>query len=410
MKTKDYWFALKSHVYVDFKKRKILLYDTKQGNRIETSKQDAIALITQLYEPEHLGVIPVKEECRTNPHLWKFIQVILDKGMGDLIEMDAHSRKPVRLIPILNLQKDIDKYAENEHKETIIGKDVAKYLLEVNIYLNDMCDRGCEYCGSYHRQVHCCKADRNPNELPLDDLMRLFEQLRYSSVNTINLLGGNILKYTYLSELQDLFLPFSQKIHCYVHYKNHQKHGLLDSQKLELIVTFPLDQNLFRETWNSIDKENSKLHFIIENEQQYDDTELLINQFDIKRYDIHPFYTGANINFFKENIFVNKEDIFHKTFQMREIFRNQKLNSNFFGTLYILPNGTIKANMNTPALGNIATDRLLDVVYKELIDNTAWRTIRDSKPCNKCVYQFLCPAPSDYERIIGQRNLCHIRK
>ena len=38
MESGNYWFALKSHVYVELKEKNILLYDTKSGSRIETKK------------------------------------------------------------------------------------------------------------------------------------------------------------------------------------------------------------------------------------------------------------------------------------------------------------------------------------------------------------------------------------
>ncbi len=91
-----------------------------------------------------------------------------------------------------------------------------------------------------------------------------------------------------------------------------------------------------------------------------------------------------------------------------EIFRNQKLNSNFFGKLYVLPDGSVKANMNSTILGNINTNSLLEIIYLELHKNTAWRKVRDEEPCNACLYQFLCPAPSNYEMVISEPNLCNI--
>ena len=51
MELKDGWFALKSHVYVEFKENNILLYDTKLGFHIETENKDVVFMINQLYEP-----------------------------------------------------------------------------------------------------------------------------------------------------------------------------------------------------------------------------------------------------------------------------------------------------------------------------------------------------------------------
>jgi pseudo-rSAM protein len=95
-------------------------------------------------------------------------------------------------------------------------------------------------------------------------------------------------------------------------------------------------------------------------------------------------------------------------YRYNKVFCNQKLNSNYFGKLYILPDGSVKANMNTAILGSIYQNSLLEVVEKELIKNTAWRVVRILKPCNQCLYQYLCPPPSNYETVVEKPNLCHV--
>ena len=52
---KNYWFALKSHIYVEFKTKFTLLYDTVSGERIESELEEGNALIRQMYEPLNLG-------------------------------------------------------------------------------------------------------------------------------------------------------------------------------------------------------------------------------------------------------------------------------------------------------------------------------------------------------------------
>lgn len=93
---------------------------------------------------------------------------------------------------------------------------------------------------------------------------------------------------------------------------------------------------------------------------------------------------------------------------MREIFRNKKLNANDFGTFIIFPDGSVKANINTKILGNINEISILELIYRELLENTAWRVVRNNMMCNNCLYQFLCPPPSNYEKVIGIPNLCHV--
>lgn len=408
---KKYWFALKSHVYVDFKEKNMLLYDTRHGNRIESTVDKAIALICQMYEPVNLGVVLVDGNMLSEPQVGEFVKTVIHKNMGNLIDVEKCPVKPVRLVPILNLQKDIEKYKGDENKMAFYEKDLGKYLLELNLYVNSACDEACRHCDSFCKQVRCCTANGHKEELSVDSLERLFEQIRYLPINSINIFGGDISKYTYLNELKQLAVSYSKELRYYCHYKNYKKYLLTDFGKVELLITFPIDKGIFREVCLSGDKEQFKWHYIIENEVQADWAEKLIEEFgiDMEDCDFIPFYNGRNLDFFKENVFLDKEDIFLKTFHMREIFKNQKLNSNFFGGLYVLPDGVVKADMNAPAIGNIQRDNILGIMQNELISNTAWRLVRDSHPCDKCIYQFICPPLSNYEEEIGQINLCHIK-
>jgi pseudo-rSAM protein len=135
MEVKDYWFALKSHVYVELKEGKILLYDTKSGFHIETEVKDAISLVTQLYEPNNLGVTLLSKEMQSNLNIRNFVQDVLKKQMGDFTDVEKLPNKPVRLIPILNLQKDVDRLKKDEDKYSLIGNNVKNYLMELNIFI-----------------------------------------------------------------------------------------------------------------------------------------------------------------------------------------------------------------------------------------------------------------------------------
>lgn len=406
---KNYWFALKSHIYVEFKTKFTLLYDTVSGERIESELEEGNALIRQMYEPLNLGVVSVNETMFTHSPLKEWIEEILKRNMGDLTDEADLAQKPVRLIPILNLQKDIDKFKENENSLLFFEKDVSKYLLELNIYVNDVCDKACPHCDLLCKQTHCCTATQTYHtELSLQHLQTVFQQLQYWPIHTINILGGDVLHYSQLEQLEELACQYMKELHYYLHYKNYQLHSPLETQKIELIVTFPIDEMQFEKVYTSIHLENTRFHFLIEDEAQYIQAEKLIEGLKIEAFDLTPIFTGANMSFFEENVYVDKDDIFFKIFQIREIFRNKKLNSNFFGMLHLLPHGEIKANMNTRTIGNIKEDELVDIIQKELIQNTAWRKIRDSHPCNECIYQFICASPSNYEEIIGRNNLCHI--
>ena len=55
-------------------------------------------------------------------------------------------------------------------------------------------------------------------------------------------------------------------------------------------------------------------------------------------------------------------------------------------------------------------DTVYSLIHKELTKGHSWFQIRDQAPCTDCVYQWLCPAPSNYETVIGKPNLCHVKQ
>ena len=343
-----------------------------------------------------------------NPGVSPFVCEVLEKQMGYLTDVEKIPNKPVQLIPILNLQKDVERLKKNEENYPLIGHNAKNYLMELNIYLNNKCSLNCPHCDKYYRQIPCCTTQNENRELTFEEVENIFRQIQFSSVSKINILGGNIFEYSYMSQSYELFDSFKDTIHCYFHYGNYKPNVLPGSLQLDMEVSFPIHETVFKHTWDLIDKEKTTVHFIIENEEQYMQMGNMKEEYNIENSLIHPVYTGDNLKFFEDHLFVNREDLFYKTFSIREIFRNQKLNANFFGSLYILPDGTVKANMNGSAIGNIKTDTLMSLVFKEMVENTAWRTIRDSQPCNDCIYQFICQAPSNYETAIGKPNLCHV--
>jgi len=151
-----------------------------------------------------------------------------------------------------------------------------------------------------------------------------------------------------------------------------------------------------------------RCHFIVQNEEEINLVENMTNSLHIQDYEMHPYYNGENIDFFKTCVFLSQDDILGNAVSQRRIFCNQALNSNFFGSLTVLPNGDVVANINKPVLGNITTTPVLELITKELEDNTAWRKTRDEKPCSECLFQYLCPPMSNYEMALNCNNLCQL--
>jgi len=398
---KKYWLNIYSFVYCRIEEKRAFLYNTQSGESIETTHSAVLDLLSSMHKKHNLGAI-----CCTGSVLnevFPFIVEFCNKKMGNIADIEQMPEKPIQLMPVLNLQCDIE-----EERNT--GTEILQNLLELNIYPNSHCRQVCQYCDAYYKQVPCCTSASNSEILDVSILHNIISQIRFGVVGKINILGGNILQYPELWELSNLLADFKDRTHFYIHYKNYERNTIVENFHTVLIVNFPIDKPALDKVLLKISKEKANVHFIVEDEEQYTEIEQFIEDYTIEKYEIKPFFNGNNMLFFNENVFMTDEDIFSKILSMREIFKNQKLNSNLFGVLHIFQDGSVKANPNTTTLGNIKTDKILDLVYKEMLDNTAWRMIRDSRPCRECLYQFICPSPSNYEIAIGKPNLCHMIK
>lgn len=405
-----YWFFLESHIYVSVKPNAMLLYDTHTGRDLYVESMIAIQLVNKIYEDENLGSIELASSDLADSETHDFVNKVVMKGMGELLNQHTHPIKPVILLPILSLNLDVEKFKDKENVDLFLARDISKYLLDVNVVLNNLCQQQCRHCPNYCKQFFCCSTKGSPESLPQDSLINLLRQISYFPVRTINVTGGDIYRYQNLEVFSTSNGEARKVLNFYVHYLNYQENPYIDNQNIHLIINSPVNQGKLHEIYSLTKEKDVRYHLVVENEEQYDELELAMVSLGIEDYEVHPYYNGHNIQFFEENVYLSKEDIVATPISMREIFRNQKLNANSFGSLYILPNGEIKANLNERTIGHLDKDRIIDVINHEMMQNTAWRKVRSSEPCKNCVYQYLCPPLSNYERILNRQNLCYVQK
>lgn len=122
-----FWFYLKSSVYVESKPQHILLYDTDSGNYWESVSVDVISLIKELYKDVNLGVISI-DKAMLSPDASEGIDCIIERKMGFLYEIKSGKMKPISLIPLLTLKKDMEKLLSNEEALSYLQRDLGKYV------------------------------------------------------------------------------------------------------------------------------------------------------------------------------------------------------------------------------------------------------------------------------------------
>jgi len=186
--------------------------------------------------------------------------------------------------------------------------------------------------------------------------------------------------------------------------------SLISLQNEHITISIVVNNfSIIHEVQNRIGEQLSKINwiFLVFSEEEYCLINERIDEYDLKFYEIIPIYNQNNLKFFKDNIYLSKNDLSDSKLSKREIFAKMTLNTNFFGKLYIMPDGSVYSNLNFPRIGTLDST-IYDILFKEFTEGKSWLSIRDTEPCSHCVYQWLCPSPSNYELAIGKPNLCHV--
>lgn len=379
----DYWFTIEPYVFIGLTNQYTLLYNTLDGIIIESDKIEVINLIRETVKKDNYGVTLLTEQNYRNNNIKDFVKELRDKFMGDIIDVALSKKKPIQLLPYYNYP---DNNKLNIYKRHSFSSDrnVLKNLFEINIHLNG-----------------------NTNASKLISFLSSIP-----GIQTFNIIG-NIEEVTNYKEIISYFDQLSSPKNIICSYKHifALSPDFKNNFSYRVSIDFPIDKVLWKQSNMILLSQGFPIEYVFEVSSFEDcqNAELLIENFQIEKYRLNPVYTGENIQFFEENIYLSKEDILSTSLTIKDFFSRQAINLNDFGKINILPNGDIYANINHPVLGSIYTNNIYEIVQKEIDNGKSWFNIRSQSPCNNCVYQWFCPSPSDYEITIGRTNLCHIK-
>jgi pseudo-rSAM protein len=380
--TIDYWFTIEPYVHVCITNNRILLYNTLDGVSIESDKVKVIELLSETLQKENCGVVLLTNERFTQKEINDFIQELREKYMGDVIEVDLSYSKPVQILPFFNLSDTYELYKKHNFAS---GKKVLNNLSEVSVHVD-------------------CTTDLTNL---ISFLQTLPKNLAFNIVGNIGDVADCIELLSFLDQL-----PSSKNMICLYTNVIPLQPAFENNFSYIISVRFPIDMQQWSKSAQILFNQTLPFEYIFEVASLSDcyQAKKLAEQFGIEKYQLKPIYTGDNIDFFEKNVFLTKEDILSASMSIKDFFANQSMNIYDFGKINIMPNGDVYANVNHLTLGNIHTNSIYEIVCKEIDEGKSWLNIRNQVPCNKCVYQWLCPPPSDYEIAIGRLNLCHVRQ
>lgn len=412
MKTmKPLWLYLEPYTFISEDTDYYFFYNANAFKSISFRKNEVInPIVEELQNIDNLYSVKIHVKDLEDVRLLNFVETIQSLGLGDIIEGDLE--KPIIMPPILNLQKSIERL--KEHKIPI-GENILTYLHEVSIYVNGTCLFDCPNCQDRHKQYLCCTKSTNV----LDPaLLKNFLFSIYYTGAAITLLGGNIFQYKELEEVLAILEGIDATHTLVSDWRNIPEDlSVLNKRKkgtfrLKVLVNEPTDTSPVIALAQRIKDLQIKQcwEISITSFPEYEKAEALSESLSelVDDVTIRPFYTGENIAFFEECIFIDQEELNNIELDRQGIFALQALNTNNFGKITILPNGNVYANVNEKPLGHIQ-DPIKEMLCEELEKGTSWRRTRyNMEPCSQCRYKLICPSPSNYELAIGKNNLCHI--
>ena len=413
-----YWLYIEPYVSISIKNGNILLYNCLNGKRLEYSNNSLISnLVKRLKSKNNLLVVKLTKNDIINIEISDFIKKLRKYYIGDIIKSSYSINKPIQLKPILNVQKSVDILKRSPNLN--VGRKMMMYLKDLTIFINGACSLNCSNCkDSYKQFSFCTKFENALNELNIIQIKKIIDDFKGTSLQKINITGGNIFNYSKFNELNKLLINYSTLLEYRVHYKNifaniDKINNLNKGSSLNILVDTEINIKILKEVKELVNKKNvnAKFCFIVSSIDDFNKIEKNISKINITDYIIHPYYNKSNLSLFKNNVFITKQDIFEAKPTQNDIFVRQVLNPINFGKLFVKCNGNIYSNLNNPILGNINNVSIYDSVYKEMDKGKSWWKLRTNiKPCNNCLYNLLCPPISNYEYVIGKYNLCNIKK
>ncbi|MEF9987369.1 MAG: TIGR04150 pseudo-rSAM protein [Bacteroidales bacterium] len=372
-----------------------LIYNSKYFTLFEFKVTKNISnLCSRLLEFSNLYTIEVDSSVLCEDEQ-KFINKIISSKCGKLSPADTLI---ISLPPLLNIQKDVNKLIRDKSRG--IGEGVLKYFTSLTI------QTGGEYKNNEYYKQTIYPAHTN-DLVSLETLSKILEEYSTPYLSLINIVIPNLKQCFDINALLKV-LKYYKGICILTPVDTSNSEAILRIINEDVKVKLIYDNSESIHSKSLSDINGLSYKFIIRNIKEYNTYYNTVQELDLNKYEMVPVF-DYNMDFFEENVFLLKKDLIGSKLSRREVFIHQAINTNFFGNITIMPDCKVYSNVNCPAIGCI-TDSVYDIILHELENNYAWRLLRTKEPCNECVWQWMCPSPSNYEFIIGKQNICSIKQ
>lgn len=386
---KEYYLTLNKDTFIWVKNTSGIVYNSTNFRCFTFKRTPAIDdIYNTLTKIENLYCATITEMVLNDSDVTIFIDNIKIIEAGSLIEKNENeSTKPISYVPILKIQEDISRL-RHLHESGTQTNDIIKNLTEITLHVNG--DLNID--PTIHRQ--CIAPSDYSESLSVEEIKNFMDKCGNYHLLSLNVVG-DFTKYMNVDQLFDYLnsfgIPHYNVITTLSSWLDSKKciNRKLNNTNSSVVVFVDNDDLL-----PLVQNENGiKFCFPVSDENSYLQIITTIDNYHITDFEIIPI-AGEDNQFFESYVYTTIEDLHSHSFSKREIFANQAINNNFFGKFTVMPNGSIYANLNHPSVGTIR-DSIYNLIYNELNSGQSWRMIRDQEPCCNCIYQWLCPSPSN---------------
>lgn len=406
------WLVLEPYTYIHFNNRsEVIIYNELNNAKIISYNIIVIEYLKLLNEEINLRVILINKKDLTDIQLINFLQEALDYFMIDIVPISYSKKKPIQIPDKLNLQG-----IKRKKRDDIIIKDVLFNLTEIFFLFGVVDLSENEYAVRYTSQIPYYYNKGCDIHFNFFELKNFISSIKESSVFKIHIIGHDFIQDSKYEQSLEYFLRRNYLIEFYINA------NFLDEKLCNIISKLAIDSKIKFNLIIDIDTNNKKFcstiinhaslfnyKFMVTNEGDLCKYNALIEYLHFENYDFVPVFTGKNKSFFEKHVYLNYDDLLDISPSILELKKNEFLNSNYFGKIFLTHNKLFSTSINTEKWVKFNILKIIPIIENEFTHNRNWFLIRDKAPCSECVFQWFCPSPSNYELAIGKPNLCHIK-
>jgi len=389
----------------------VLIYNSLNRKILEYRDSPSIAKIIRKAEDSGEGFLAEIDIASAGNDLTAFVNDLRDSFSGDIIKI-----KPGKKPAVVRPKPVIKSYPPAKDFPSFSADD---YLRNIYFFLNQDNDKLCKDYRFAINQFFCpvYNADgyREMKAETVTDSCSL-----YSGITGLglDLSGSDITKYSGIKELLPGLRKLSLPVTFHIPLPCNDPESIwrflrLPASRISLYITFPDGLQTLREISSHTDfiKRSNKiqLNFLIRSMEEYQSISEISGPVSREKIFILPYYNGENSAFFKENVFLVKQDILGLKPNQQQIYSRSLINEQLYGRLFIKTGGEAFANLNHDSIGNIGETSISELVKNELYNGKSWNLTRMKvKPCGDCLYRLFCPPVGNYEIFMNRYNFCDV--